>query len=290
MPKTGVVTGGGNGIGYAISMELAKRGYRVVVADIAVGEALAAVADIEEGGGTAMGLRCDVTSPDEVRLLVETTAATYGVPDLVFSNAGAGLAKAVTEHSRSDLQWLFELNVFGMWDVATSFINHAHQVGRGTRIVLTGSEHSIGLPHEGMGAYTATKHAILGFADVLRSELAEQASGVSVLCPGLIKSRLWEGERHRKDKEGEADPATAAVMEAGMPPAKVAMMAVDGAERGDFYIFTHSHSEEYCKHRFAEITQAFKVLNASHPSDRSYDLNLIAGELLAGGESTGPMD
>jgi hypothetical protein len=73
----------------------------------------------------------------------------------------------------------------------------------------------------------------------------------------------------------------AAVMAAGMPAETVARIAVDGAERGNFYIFTHSHVEEYARKRFEEIAAAFAVLNETAPSDRSYDVEQVVGELMA---------
>ena len=74
-------------------------------------------------------------------------------------------------------------------------------------------------------------------------------------------------------------------MAAGMPAETVARIAVDGAEGGDFYIFTHSHVEEYAKKRFDEITTAFAVLNETTPSDRSYDVMQVVGELMASNHS-----
>jgi NAD(P)-dependent dehydrogenase (short-subunit alcohol dehydrogenase family) len=275
------VTGGGNGIGKALCLELANRGYHVVVADIALGEAEVTAREIEDTGGAAIAVRCDVTDESEVAALVDTAASTYGLPDLVFSNAGAGLPKPAVEVTRNDLIWLFGLNVFGMWNVAARFAEHAIKAEKVTRIILTGSEHSIGVPFGGSSAYTATKHAILGVAEAMRAEWEGLPVDISILCPGLTQSRLSEGERHREGWQGKVDPMAAAVMAAGMPAETVARIAVDGAERGDFYIFTHSHVEEYSRKRFEEIITAFAVLNETAPSDRSYDVLQVVGELMA---------
>ena len=281
MARSSVVTGGGSGIGRALSLELAVRGYRVVVADIDQGDAEETVSEIQAAGGEAMAVRCDVTSPAAVTDLVRLSEATFGVPDLVFSNAGAGLGKAAVDYTRDDLNWLFSLNVFGMWDVSAQFAKLSLESGQPLRIIVTGSEHSLGLPHDGMAAYTATKHATLGFAEAMRSEWAGHPASISVLCPGLSQSRLWEGERHREGADAEPDPMAAAELAAGMPAEQVAKLAVDGAERGDFYIFTHSHAQAYADRRYEEITQAFDLLNENAPSERSYDVGQVAGELLA---------
>ncbi len=280
MRKSAVVTGGGSGIGKALCLELADRGYCVVVADIALDEAEAAVREIENAGGEAVAFRCDVTVESDVAALVTTATSTYGPPDLVFSNAGAGMNKPAVAYTRDDLVWLFTLNVFAMWDVAARFADCAMKAGKGTRIIVTGSEQSIGVPFGGSAAYTATKHAILGLAEVMRKEWKRQPVEISILCPGLTQSHFSEGERHRKGWNGKVAPMATAVMAAGMPAKNVARIAVDAAERGDFYIFTHSHVEEYAKKRFEEITEAFAVLNETAPSDRSYDVRLVVGELM----------
>jgi NAD(P)-dependent dehydrogenase (short-subunit alcohol dehydrogenase family) len=281
MSRSAVVTGGGNGIGKALCLELANRGYCVVVADIALEEAEVVAGEIKNAGGEAIPVQCDVTVESQVAALVTATTSSYGPPDLVFSNAGAGMNKPAVAYTRDDLAWLFTLNVFGMWDVAARFAECAIKAGKATRIVITGSEHSIGVPFGGSAAYTATKHAILGLAEAMRVEWEGQPADISILCPGLTQSRFSESERHREGWKGEVDPMAVVVMAAGMPAEIVARIAVDGAERGDFYIFTHSHMEEYARKRFDEITLAFAVLNETAPSDRSYDVQEVVGELMA---------
>ena len=263
--KTAVVTGGGNGVGKALCMELADRGYRVVVVDIALDEAESTTREIEKTGGTAMAIRCDVTSESDVDHLVESAVSEYGLPDLVFSNAGTGMNKSAVDTNMSDLIWLFSLNVFGMWIVAAKFAQKAMQAEKAMRVVVTGSEHSVGVPFGGSAAYSATKHATLAMADAMRIEWVDQPVDISILCLGLTQSRLWEGQRHRRDEKPEINPEAAAVMAAGMPAADVARICLDGVERGDFYIFTHSHIEEYAVKRFQEITEAFAVLNKTAP-------------------------
>ncbi len=287
MVGSSVVTGGGSGIGRALCLELAGRGYKVVVADIDQSDAEETVSMISDSGGEALACRCDVTSPEEVAILVQVTQSSYGCPELVFSNAGAGLGKAAVDYTRDDLHWLFSLNVFGMWDVSAQFAKLSISTGEPVRIIVTGSEHSLGLPHDGMAAYTATKHATLGFAEAMRSEWEGQTASISVLCPGLSQSRLWEGERHRVGADSEPDAMAAAVLAAGMPAETVARIAIDGAQRGDFYIFTHSHAQAYADARYREIVEAFDLLNENSPTERSYDVNQVAGELLTAMEKPG---
>lgn len=281
MMNSAVVTGGGNGIGKALCLELSRRAYRVVVSDIVFDEAKATVREIEEADGVAIAVRCDVTMENDVKALVATTNENFGPPDIVFSNAGASIRKRAKDFTRSDWMWIFKLNVFGMMDVAVQFAQLSMDAHKSMRIVMTGSEYSIGIPrYGGSAASIATKHAVLGCAEALRIEWMNLPVDISILCPGLTKSRLYESQRHREGWHGGVDPRSVEVLNAGMPAHSVAKIAVDGAERGEFYIFTHSHAESYAIDRFDEISAAFMLLNKTSPTDRSYDIGHVVDKLM----------
>lgn len=280
LTKSAVVTGAGNGIGKAIALELGRRSYRVCVVDIDKNEAQGAAREIEAAGGAAQAFLCDVTQKPAIRNLVDECVAASGPPDLVFSNAGAGVRKKIAEFTREDLDWIFSLNVFGMVDVAAQFGEAAIAAGKDCHVVVTGSEHSVGFPHGGNAAYTATKHAILAFAEGLRHEWKDQTASVGILCPGLTQSRFWEGQRHRPNAP-TPEPGAAAVMQRGMPAEQLAKIAVDGAEDQLFYIFTHPHVEQYTEHRFAEIKDAFEILRNKATDLKNYDVDSVVKEMLA---------
>lgn len=283
MSKGAVVTGGGSGIGRALAVELAKRGYEILIGDISVEDSLATKSLVEEVGGRAVVLQCDVAEPASVGTLVEAAGSKYPWPDLVFSNAGVALAKPAIEYTQADLQWIFSVNVFGMWEVAAAYGRSSIASGRPVRIVVTGSEHSLGLPHDGMAAYTAAKHATLGFAEVMRSEWKDRPPSISILCPGLSQSRLWDGERHRGNTASDTNPFAETLMNAGMPAETVARIAVDGAERGDFYILSHAHVGTYADVRHNEIDEALKHLSQDDSRERSYEVRAVAAQLAAKG-------
>ena len=282
--KSAVITGAGNGIGRAIALELAGRGYSVLVSDIAGDEAEAVAGEISsaqnrDSAARAFATACDVSSEVAVGHLAELSTEHFDTPDLVFSNAGALISKPVSACTREDLNWIFSLNVYGMVDVARRFAALSIRTEKPTRIVVTGSEHSVSLPHGGSAAYTATKHAMLGFAEAMRDEWKDQPPNVSILCPGLTQSRLWEGQRHRPNPP-ETLPGAKSVQNRGMSAEDLAKTAVDGAEAGLFYIFTHSHIEQYVKARFTEMTEAFQHLNKTAPTAKNYDVATVIQELM----------
>ena len=132
------------------------------------------------------------------------------------------------------------------------------------------------------GLYTASKHAVLGMCDVLRGELPEHV-GISVLCPGLTTSQLWNAVAMRPDEHGgagEGDPQAGAFMEhAGMSAAVVAERAFDGLAAGHFLIPTHYNARNYAEARATEAGEAFDRL--AEVDTTNYDLNTLAADLLA---------
>jgi short-subunit dehydrogenase len=83
--------------------------------------------------------------------------------------------------------------------------------GRPAHVLNTGSEHSVGIPFPGMGMYRATKHAVLGLSDVLRQELEPHGVGGSILCPGVVRTEIWNAGRSRPDRFGGRQESPAEV-------------------------------------------------------------------------------
>lgn len=135
--------------------------------------------------------------------------------------------------------------------------------------LVTGSEHSVGVPFIGNGFYTMSKHAVLGLADVLRRELPQHL-GASVVIPGLAATDFWKSGAQRPDDFGGPLPvaeSAARIMSRGMEPHEVATLALDGVAAERFLIATHHHVRVYADDRAAEIAAAFDALGpANGPS------------------------
>jgi short-subunit dehydrogenase len=141
------------------------------------------------------------------------------------------------------------------------------------------------VPHARQGFYTASKHAVLGLSDVLRAELPPHIH-VSVLCPGLVKSNLWDAERNRPSELGagagsdERKTAAKAILERGMDPIEFARRALAGVERDDFLVVTHPHARGIAERRWREIAAAFDRQAPYQPGCDKYDVNAIVQELM----------
>jgi NAD(P)-dependent dehydrogenase (short-subunit alcohol dehydrogenase family) len=190
-----VVTGAGSGIGRAVAHELLARGGTVVFADISLDRATDAVGGHELGHPVA----CDVVEADDVESLAEDAVRHLGVVDLVVHCAGVSPQTPLIGGDVRAARWVIDVNLTGSYNVAGVFGTLLAGQPEQGRIVLVGSEHSLGYPHAGLAAYTASKHGVLGLAVVLWAEVPEQV-GVCVICPGLVATYLWRASVVRPDR------------------------------------------------------------------------------------------
>lgn len=241
--KVGVVTGGAGGIGLALARRFRAAGMQVVLGDVeeeALGRAVA-----ELGAGVA-GVVCDVTSPSSVDALRDAALDRFGAVHVACLNAGVAPISLLLETSLETWRWAIDVNVMGVVHGVRTFGPLLAEQGEG-HIVCTASAAGV-VTTMAMGTYSATKHAVVGLAAVLREELAPSGVGVSVLCPGPLQSRIFESERNRPAALGGADGDGGGAPEgvvalykgavAAAPEPAVAADAVHDAIVGDrFFVF-----------------------------------------------------
>jgi len=256
--KVAVVTGGGSGIGRGITLALAGAGADVVVADIDLANAERVVKEVEALGRRAVAFACDVTSEAAVEALADFAWEYMGHVELVFNNAGIVALGRAVDTTTKDLQWSFDVNTFGVWYGSVAFARRFLHKGIKGWICNTGSESSIGVASIGTAIYCGSKHAVLGITDTLRSEYQGQI-GFSVLCPGMVRTNLWDAGRHRPEKFGgqfKGDPVAEKAIQYGLDPAEVGRHVVGCVRNEEFYIFTHPHVKEVAVQRAQEIVEA----------------------------------
>ena len=258
--KVAVVTGGASGIGRGIARALAARGADVVVADVEVARAREVAAEIARGGVRGLGVACDVTERTSVEALAERAWTDLGRVDILCNNAGVGTLAPVAEIPVRDAEWIFAVNFWGVLHGCQVFVPRFIAAGRPAHIVNTGSEHSLGVPFPGMGLYTASKHAVLGLSDVLRRELAEHRIGVSILCPGVVRTDIWNAGRSRPERFGgpQQSPAQfARLFDTGMDPDEVGRLVAAGVAADDFFILSHPEVRSVAAARCRDVLAAF---------------------------------
>lgn len=282
--KVAVVTGAGSGIGRGIARALADAGAHVVVADIQEADGAATAADLESRGVQALAVKCDVSDRDQVEALADLAWDRFGHVEIMVNNAGViGATKRCINADELEARWTLEVNLFGTWYGCAVFGQRFVEQGTPSHILNTGSENSVGIPHTGAAFYTASKHAVLGLSDVLRLELPDFV-GVSILCPGMVSTRIVSATRNRPEQFG-GPIDNGAVFELGMDPDEVGRRAVAGIQAGDFYIFTHPPVREMVEERTAEILAAFEKQAPRYPGDEELDTRAVLRRAGADGGS-----
>jgi NAD(P)-dependent dehydrogenase (short-subunit alcohol dehydrogenase family) len=185
MTRTAIVTGGGSGIGEALSRALAARGDTVVVADIDGANAERVAGDI---GGTAA--KVDVRDAGAVQALVDDTVASYGRLDLIFNNAGIGVGGDALELTVAHWDRIIDINLRGVvHGVQAAYPVMARQ-GSG-HIVNTASIAGLMAPAY-MAPYVAVKHAVVGLSMSLRGEAKAHGVNVTAVCPGWTDTAILD--------------------------------------------------------------------------------------------------
>jgi NAD(P)-dependent dehydrogenase (short-subunit alcohol dehydrogenase family) len=247
--KTAVITGGASGIGLATATRLAASGAKLVLGDIEEGPLDAAVRSLRADGATVLGVRCDVAALEDVEALRDAALAEFGAVHVVFNNAGVGGGPTIG--SPIELwRWVSSVNLDGVVHGIHAFLPLLMDQDEG-HVVNTASLAGLGgVP--GMGPYCATKFAVVGLSESLFYDLAARRShvGVSVLCPGFVRTRIAESGRNmpaalkalrRSDEQGSVEAAAAAVVAAGIDPGVVAEHVAGAIERNEFWVLPHRH-------------------------------------------------
>lgn len=262
--KTAFVTGGASGIGLSMARAFGAAGMNVMLGDINEDDLATAVAELKERQIRAAGIRCDVAERKSVERAAEETVATFGKVHVVCNNAGVGAGGAIGTMKPGDWDWTIAVNLMGVVYGTEAFLPHIRAHGEGGHFVNTASMAGlISIP--GMEPYTASKYAVVGMSEGWHAQLAPESIGVSVLCPGFVRTRIHESARARQEKFGPAaddrDPerveAAKQLILGGLDPDRVGARVVEAVQAGELYIFTHPDMAPLFAERARNIEAAF---------------------------------
>jgi NAD(P)-dependent dehydrogenase (short-subunit alcohol dehydrogenase family) len=266
--KVAVVTGGAGGIGSALAARFLAAGMRVVVADLEEA-ALTATVDHLGGGDRVAGVVNDVRSLDDTRRLLDEARGRFGGLHVVCLNAGVAPVGAMLDTPIEVWEWVFDVDVRGVLHGALVFAPVLAEQGAG-HIVCTASVAGL-MDTPTLPPYGVSKHAVVGLAGAMRRELADQGVGVSVLCPGLINTRIFESERNRPtDMADPSDdnPMSKAYRDMivdGAPPAQVADVVLQAILDDQFFVFPTRDMDSLIEGRLADIRQGMEWRDTRFP-------------------------
>jgi NAD(P)-dependent dehydrogenase (short-subunit alcohol dehydrogenase family) len=273
--KAAFVTGGASGIGLGLGRALAEAGARVMLADVEERALDEAVASLKLGNlPEVRGIVCDVRDYGAVERAAEAAIGAFGKIHIVCNNAGVGGRSGADGISLLDWRWVIDINLMGVVHGVRAFLPHLAGHGEGGHIVNTASMAGF-LPGTGFGPYTATKFAVVGLSEALRAELAPQRIGVSVLCPGWVRTRITESRRNWPNEYGEPPAPRAGVIDqhiaelvrTGMEPSAVAALTLAAIRDNELYVFTHPHMRPSLEARVENFLAAYRKLGPA-PQER----------------------
>ena len=271
--RVAVITGGGSGIGAALAKACAAEGMNVVVADIDLSRAEAVAAAIKGAAAGVLAIGVDVADPASVEGGAAQVDRTFGAPDLLCNNAGVSPLGLLWDFAPEDWNWVIGVNVLGVANCIRSFVPRMIAAGRGGHIVNTASSAALNSEPR-LGAYCATKHAVLGLSDSLRVDCAPYNIGVSVLCPGGVATNISQTLTRRSSVDPAKDlAADLEVFMAGtdealgitIDPDVVAALVMRGVRDGAPYIVTAPGLKPVVARRHDTILGAFDEARRINP-------------------------
>jgi NAD(P)-dependent dehydrogenase (short-subunit alcohol dehydrogenase family) len=230
-----VITGGGSGLGRALTLEYARAGWRVAVLDRDMTGAEAVAGEVEAAGGQALALGCDVTDEAAVGSARDAVQRTWGGLDVLVNNAGIAGSGTVVETAEADWRRIMEVNLFGVVTVCRAFVPALVRTGAGHVVNVASAAGFISPP--GVAAYNVSKAAVISLSETLRVELAPHRVGVSVACPSFFRTNLLD---QFSGSEASRQVALRLMEKSSLDAADVARLIRRGVSRKDFIIVPHA--------------------------------------------------
>ena len=264
-------------MGIGLVRQLLNEGCKVAIADIrrdSINQALKTLDNRE-----VMGVELDVSSRDAFRAAADEVEAAFGPVSILCNNAGVNLFQPIEDSSYDDWDWLLGVNLHGVINGVMTFVPRmVERVKAGTQtgghVVNTASMAAFiaaGTP----GIYNTTKFAVRGLSESLHYSLLQYGIGVSVLCPGLVKSYIYASDDIRPDdlKAGarpvnkEAVERLAGVHEFGMEPDVIGARVIEAMRANRLHIFSHPDHRQELRGIFDDIIAEYQ----DYPKDAGYD-------------------
>jgi NAD(P)-dependent dehydrogenase (short-subunit alcohol dehydrogenase family) len=248
---------------------------KVVIGDVQKTALDGAVEQLNAEGIDAIGIACDVTSAEQMQALADGAVEAFGGVHVFCNNAGVGGGGLSWEAPLSTWEWVLGVNLWGVIHGVRSFVPLLLQQDE-AHIVNTASVAGL-VAAPMMGAYNASKHAVVGISETLHHEFALTGAKarVSVLCPGWVRTNIATSERNRpehlsEDLDGNdaeqaemARQVLAGMIDNGMPPEEVAERVLQALRDEQFWVLTHEDDDMWMRAVNARLESTSKRTNPS---------------------------
>jgi NAD(P)-dependent dehydrogenase (short-subunit alcohol dehydrogenase family) len=264
--KTAFITGGASGIGLGIARALVEVGSRAVLADLRSDHLRSALAGFRERGHaeSVHGIQLDVTDRAAMAAAADEAERRFGKVHILVNNAGVGLEGPLEKATYADWDFGLGVNLGGVVNGLQTFLPRIRAHREGGYIVNTASLAALVVMPAQHAIYTASKAAVIALSESIRAELMQENIGVSVLCPGPVKSNIHEAARNRPERFRGGSGFSAAEQKLGaravsslwMDPDEVGHRVLEAMRRNDLYIITHGEWRPMASARFEAMLAA----------------------------------
>ncbi|KPF70533.1 hypothetical protein IP84_02220 [beta proteobacterium AAP99] len=267
--RTAVITGAGSGFGLEFAREAARRGMNLVLADVQDDALASAAAELQGQGARVLAQKVDVGSAAAMEAFAAAAMERFGVPHLVFNNAGVAFGGLIWEHTQADWEWVINVNLWGVAHGVRLFTPHMIAAAQADaayegHIINTASMAGL-LNAPNMGVYNVSKHAVVSLSETLYQDLALVTPQVSasVLCPYFVPTGIHQSHRNRPADLKGARPTKSqmiaqvmsekAVTSGKVSAAEVAAKTFAAIEARQFYIYSHPQALAMVQTRLEDV-------------------------------------
>jgi len=271
--KVAFVTGAASGIGFGITTALAQAGVKVMLCDIEDAALKKAAENLKRTNADVDSVKADVSLKTELKAAADATIARYGKIHILVNNAGVAGGGTYGAWTDAGWNWTLAVNLMAVIAGVEIFgpLIESHQ--EGGHIVSTAS--IAGLISNTSNPYNVSKYGVVALSEGLRTDMAPRGIGVSVLCPGFIRTRIADSRRNLPSRFAGAVPTNIVPnemmqrvrerIETGINPLYVGELVREGIENDWPYIFTDAEFEPFIEARFAAIKEGFDKIRSRTP-------------------------
>jgi len=269
--KVAFITGAGSGLGLALAHVFGSVGTRIAIIDREPERVEEAVHQLRRSQVTAMGFCLDVTDRGAYAAAADAVERQLGPVQLLFNNAGVGVMQRLGDARFEDWDWVLGVNLGGVVNGLCTFLPRLRARRQGGHVISTASAAGL-FASDNLGIYVASKMAVVGITEVLRSELAAEGIGASVICPHLMRTRIAEHASQRPARyaralasEGGSVPSAEDINERvrfGMDPMEVAQHTLAAVRQNRLYVIPYPELRGIIGKRFEAILSALPSTEA----------------------------
>lgn len=261
--KVAFITGGASGVGLGQAKVFSEAGCRVVIADIRQDHLDQALAALRDRGATVHAIKLDITDRAACARAADETERVFGPVQLLFNTAGVSVFGPLEKSSYADYDWMMGVNFGGVVNGIQTFVPRMIKHGKGGHIVNTASVAAF-LAGGPAGIYSASKFAVRGLSEALRTELAKYGIGVSVLCPANVNTNIAESVSTRPPHlresgyrvDDEVINSLKTLYAAGMDPEELARHVLAAVKKNELYIIPYPEVRAAMKAHFDVVLAA----------------------------------